>query len=154
MAGSTTLATSSGENWAANGYLNAPVNQNVWFEFTPTNTGPIYLSVESPGSHLLAVYTAFNSGWVGGCAGTEGATPNSSFVFTGTSGTPYRICVDGTIPGPFVLNVETFYGGPANQYATNSIALTNGITTAGSVFNAPTNSVCRFYAHMLGTIGG
>ena len=141
VAGSTTQATSSGENFSS--YLNAPVNQNVWYSFTPTNTGPVYLSVNSPGSHLIAVYsgTTFNSGWVGGCAGTEGATPNSSFLFTGTSGTSYQICIDGTIPGPFVLNVETFYGAPINQYATNSIAITNNTPTTGSVFNATNNSV-------------
>jgi hypothetical protein len=141
VAGSTTQATSSGENFSS--YLNAPVNQNVWYSFTPTNTGPVYLSVNSPGSHLIAVYsgTTFNSGWVGGCAGTEGATPNSSFLFTGTSGTSYQICIDGTIPGHFVLNVETIYGAPTDQYATNSIAITNNTPTTGSVFNAPNNSV-------------
>ena len=133
VAGSTIQATSSGENWVANGYLNAPVNQNVWFKYTPTNPGLIYLSVNSPGSHLIAVYTSFNGTWVGGCVGTEGATPNSSFSFAGTSGTAYYICIDGTIPGPFVLNVATFYGGPPNQSSTNSIPLTNNTPTLGTV---------------------
>ena len=136
VAGSTTQATNSGENWYNNGWLNTPPNQNVWFAFTPTNTGAIFLSVESPGQHLIAVYYNVENNWVGGCVGTAGATPNSSYVFTGNSGTAYYICVDGTIPGPFVLNLQTFYGAPPNDNFANRIALTNGVTTAGSLFNA------------------
>ena len=92
--------------------------------------------MESPGQHLIAVYYNVENNWVGGCVGTAGTTPNSSYVFTGNSGTTYYICVDGTIPGPFVLNLQTFYGAPPNDNFANSIALTNGVTTAGSLFNA------------------
>ena len=97
VAGSTTYAGNQSENF--NSYIGVNPNQNVWFSFTPTNTAVIQLATTSPGAHLIAVYTGFNSGWITGCAATQGATPNASVTFTGNAGTTYYICVDGTIPG-------------------------------------------------------
>jgi hypothetical protein len=134
--GSTTYASNEGENWAGNSWLTVPPNKNVWFSYATTNSGTIYLTVESAGNHLVAVYSgsSFNSGWIGGSVGVQGAAPNAACTFTATAGTTYKICVDGTVPGPFVLNLK-HYGtaAPVNDNFVNRIPLTNGVMTSGTL---------------------
>ncbi len=129
--GSTTYASNQGENWAGNNWLAVPPNKNVWFSYTATNSGTICLTVESAANHLVAVYSgsSFNSGWIGGSVGVQGASPNAACTFTAAAGTTYKICVDGTVPGPFVLNLK-HYGttAPLNDNFVNRLPLTNGIT--------------------------
>jgi Concanavalin A-like lectin/glucanases superfamily/Chitobiase/beta-hexosaminidase C-terminal domain/Immunoglobulin domain len=142
--GSTTYASSQGENWGPNNnnYLTVAPSRNVWFQYTPTNTGYITLTTESPGSHLLAVYSVgYNGTWVGGSVGTLGANPNATVSFNAPANTAYYICVDGTVPGPFVLNLKN-YGSPSpvNDNFANRIALTNGVAAAGTVAGATRES--------------
>ncbi|HQL77284.1 MAG TPA: chitobiase/beta-hexosaminidase C-terminal domain-containing protein [Verrucomicrobiota bacterium] len=134
--GSTTYASNEGENWAGNNWLSVPPNKNVWFSYTATNSGTIYLTVESAGNHLIAVYSgsSFNSGWIGGSIGTAGASPNAAFTFAATAGTTYKICIDGTVPGPFVLNLKHYStAAPLNDNFVNRLPLTNGVTTTGTL---------------------
>ncbi len=134
--GSTTYASNEGENWAGNYWLPLPPNKNVWFSYTATNSGTICLMVESPANHLIAVYSgnSFNNGWIGGSIGTAGASPNAAFTFAATGGTTYKICIDGTVPGPFVLNLKHYSAAaPLNDNFASRIPLTNGVTTAGTL---------------------
>ncbi len=127
LAGSTTMAWNEGENfgtWLAGAF----VNRNVWFNFSAPQDGTLEVTVESPGAHAVAIYTSFNSGTIASAVGT-----NVTVACWLGAGNQRMICVDGQQPGPFVMTVRFFPGYPANDAFANRIALTNEITSAGTL---------------------
>jgi len=134
--GSTTANTlmaskeASEPNHAGNGG-----GASVWYSFTPSADGVLVLSTEgSSFNTLLAVYTGSSLGGLTSVASNDdsgGGLSWSSVAFAATSGTTYRIAVDGYGGNKGSVALGWTFG---NQVAVTTSSLPNG--TSGVAYSA------------------
>jgi hypothetical protein len=103
------------------------INNDVWFEFTPSTTGPYLIDTNNPcgftagtaTNTTVALYASCVPGGEIACDGDSGADNLSAVSAVLTAGTPYKIRV-GTLfatigTGTFYLSVNPGNGAPTND---------------------------------------